>query len=231
MAGEACTNDTNSVDLSFNGSAELEADVRLRGIADGSLTEDANGIGVALYSAGGLQATASGASLKVGQGLHVGAEGLIKTTGYASSGSVFPANATAPNTTLLRGVNQQFGATLSLTGSLASNEVASVVAAHARWRGRWTTNLTSFGGDIRDSVFAYLQLNLNSAGWVSVDQTSLEYANMSGGYVLDAWFAVAMSNGTSTNLQARLLAGGGTASGTGNQGILFTEFGILEWFY
>lgn len=231
MAGEACINDTNSVDLSFNGSAELEADVRLRGIADGSLTEDANGIGVALSSAGGLQATASGVSVKAGQGLHVGPEGLIKTNGYAISGSTSPAGETAPNTTLFRGVNAQFGATLSLTGALASNEATSVVLAHARWRGRWTTNLTSFGGDLRDSVFAYLQLNLDGAGWTTFDRDSLEYANMSGGFLLDCWYPIGMANNTSHTLQSRLLAGGGTASGTSNQGIIFTEWGALEWFY
>ena len=57
MAGEACINDTNSVDLSFNTSSELEADVRLRTITDGSLTENASGIGLAVASDGGIIAS------------------------------------------------------------------------------------------------------------------------------------------------------------------------------
>lgn len=225
----ACTNDTNSVALTFNGSEELEADVRLRGIADGSITETVDGIGVALYSAGGLQATASGASMKVtAQGLHVGAEGLMKVNGYAATSSP----GSSPNANLTRGVNTQYGNTLSLSGSLPSNEVASTVLVFARWRGYWVTNLTAFGGQIQDRVDAYLQLNADGAGWGTYDQASLTRANCGGSFALDAQYGFAMANGTAHTIQARLLVGGGTVTGSATQGLLESEFGgQLTWVY
>lgn len=230
---DTCIVDSNTVDLGFTTGGELEADVRLRTVSAGSITDDADGIGVALYSAGGLQHTASGASMKVtSQGLHVGAEGLMKVQGYAVSGASVVSNATNPNAALARGVNVQYGSTLSLTGSFPSNEVVSYIYVHARWRGRWTTNLTAFGGQLLDSVFAYLQVNTDGAGWGTIDQASIEYANMSGSFALDGWHNFAMANGTSHTVQSRLLVGGGTTTGSGTQGVLYTEYGgCLEWFY
>jgi hypothetical protein len=224
----ACTNDTNSVDLEFNGSGELEADVRLRTIADGSLTTTVDGVGLAVASDGGVIPSASGAKLKVAQGLHVGAEGLMKFNGYA----VTTSPGSSPNINLSRGVNAQFGNTLQLNGSLASNEVASYVIAHARWRGYWVTNLTAFGGQLQDRVDAYLQLNADSGGWGTYDQASLTRANCGGTFVLDVWFPFAMANATVHTLQARLLVGGGTVTGSAVQGVLESEFGgTLEWIY
>ena len=175
--GHACERH-ESVDLSFNVSDELEADVRLRGIADFA-TENASGIGVALYSAGGLQATASGASMKVtAQGLHVGAEGLMKVNGY----SITTSPGSSPNANLTRGVNVQYGNTLSLSGSLPSNELGSYVIAHLRWRGMWVTNLTAFGGQLQDRVDAYLKVQTDGGGWITVDQAALTRANCGGSF-------------------------------------------------
>lgn len=224
----ACTNDTNSVDLEFNPAGELEADVRLRTIADGSLTETVDGIGLAVASDGGVIPSASGAKVKVAQGLHVGAEGLMKVNGYAVTSSP----GSAPNANLSRGVNTQFGNTLQLNGQLPSNEIASYVMAHARWRGHWVTNLTAFGGALQDRVDAYLQLNGDSGGWLTVDIASLTRANCGGTFVLDYWHPFIMANGTAHSLQSRLLVGGGTVTGTPVQGVLEDEFGgILEWVY
>jgi hypothetical protein len=229
MAGEACTNDTNSVDLSFNGTGELEADVRLRTITDGSLTETVDGVGMKVASDGGIIHSASGASLKLTpQGLHVGAEGLMKINGYAITTSP----GSAPNANLLRGVNTQYGNTLQISGSLPSNEVVSYVVAHARWRGYWVTNLTAFGGAIQDRVDAFLQLNGDGGGWGTIDQCSLTRANMGGSFALDGWYGFPMANGTVHTLQARLLVGGGTVTGSATQGLLESEFdGTLEWIY
>jgi hypothetical protein len=228
MAGEACINDTDSVDLSFNGSSELEAAVRLRTITDGSLTSNASGIGMAVASDGGIIASASGAKMKVAQGLHVGAEGLMKVNGYAATTSP----GTSPNANLARGVNTQFGNTLSLSGSLPSNEIVSYVQIRAQWRGMWVTNLTAFGGLLQDRVDAFLQLNFDGAGWATYDQAALTRANCGGSFSLCRMGAFAMANGTSHTLQSRLLVGGGTVTGSAVQGVLENEYnGILEWYY
>jgi hypothetical protein len=166
--------------------------------------------------------------LKVGQGLWVGAEGLIKLNGYARTTSP----GSSPNANLNRASNVQYGNTLQLNGSLASNEQASYVMAHARWRGNWVTNLTAFGGQIQDRVDAYLQLNADSGGWGTYDQASLTRANCGGTFVLDYIFPFAMANGTAHSLQARLLVGGGTVTGSAVQGLLENEYGgCLEWWY
>lgn len=229
MAGEACISDTNSVDLSFNGSSELEADVRLRTITDGSLTETASGIGLAVASDGGIIASASGAKLKsTDQGVHVGAEGLMKVNGYAATTSP----GSSPNANILRSVNTQYGNTLTLSGSLPSNEVVSYVHIRAQWRGIWATNLTAFGGSIQDRVDAYLQLNFDGAGWLTYDQAALTRADCGGSFALSREGGFAMANGTSHTLQSRLLVGGGTVTGNATQGFLENEYnGILEWWY
>jgi len=229
MAGEACINDTNSVDLSFNTSSELEADVRLRTITDGSLTENASGIGLAVASDGGIIASASGAKIKsTDQGIHVGAEGIMKVTNYGVTSSP----GSSPNANIVRGVNTQYGNTLTLSGSLPSNEVASVLMVHGQWRGIWVTNLTAFGGQLQDRVDAYLQFNVDSGGWGTVDQASLTRANCGGSFHLDRWYGIAMSNGTSHTFQSRLLVGGGTVTGSSVQGLLENEyFGVLEWWF
>lgn len=229
MAGEACINDTNSVDLSFNASTELEADVRLRAITDGSLTETAAGIGLAVASDGGIIASASGAKIKsTNQGVHVGAQGLMKVNGYAVTSSP----GSSPNANILRGVNTQYGNTLQLTGSLPSTELASYILTHVQWRGIWVTNLTAFGGQIQDRVDAYLQVNVDSGGWTTVDQASLTRANCGGSFHLDRWYSFPAANGTVHTFQSRLLVGGGTVTGSAVQGLLENEyFGVLEWWY
>ena len=225
---DSCVNDTPSVDLSFNGSDQLEADVRLRAINDGSLTETVDGIGVKVASDGGLIHSASGEAIKVAQGLHAGAEGLMKVNGNASTTSP----GSAPNANLARGVNTQYGNTLTLAGSLPSNEVASFVTVHAGWRGIFVTNLTAFGGQPQDRVDAYLQINVDSAGWNTVDIFSLTRANMGGTFSLDYWYSFLMANGTAHTFQSRLLVGGGTVTGSNPQGLLESEYGgVLEWWY
>ena len=227
-----CTTDTQTVVLTEDATGHLQADVQLEPLSEGGLEADANGIGVTVQPTGGIQHTAAGVGIKAAQGLHVGTEGLMKVNGFARSGSPGPANATNPEANLARGGLSQYGSTLSLSGSLASNEIASYVVVHASWRGRWTTNLTSFGGQQLDAIFAYLQINVDSAGWTTVDQASLEYANMAGSFMLDAWYPFLMANGTSHNIQARLLAGGATVTSSNPQGILHTEYGgTLEWIY
>lgn len=224
----ACTNDTNSVDLEFNLAGELEADVRLRTIADGSITETAAGIGVALHPAGGIIPSSSGAGIKPAQSIHVGAEGVMKVNGYDRSQSP----GSAPNANLARGVNTQFGNTITLNGQLPSNEVASYVIAHARWRGIWATNLTAFGGALLDRVDAYLQLQADGLGWITIDQYSLTRADQGGTFTLDYWHPFIMANATAHSLQARLLVGGGTVTGSPVQGVLESEYGgTLEWIY
>jgi len=229
---DPCLEDTDTVHLSVDGSGNLIANVQMEPINEGSIEADTNGIGVTLQSTGGLQHTASGMGLKLVQGLGVGSEGLMKVTGYARSGFPGPTNATNPAAPLSRGATAQFGSTLSLAGSLPSNAIASYVIAHGSWRGRWTTNLTAFGGQQLDAVFAYLQFNADGGGWGTYDQASLEYANMSGSFALDAWFPFAMANGTAHTLQCRLLVGGAAVTSSNPQGILHTEYGgTLEWFY
>lgn len=225
----ACTNDTNSVDLEFNGTGELEANVRLRTIADGSLTTTVDGVGAAVASAGGIIPSASGLSMKVTtQGLHVGAEGLMKVNGYGATTSP----GSSPNANLLRGVNTQYGNTLQLNGSFPSNEVVSYLYCHLRWRGIWVTNLTAFGGQLQDRVDAYLQLNSDSAGWGTVDQASLTRANCGGSFHLDYWHNLGIANGTVHTIQSRLLVGGGTVTASATQGLLENEYGgVLEYFY
>jgi hypothetical protein len=229
MAGEACINDTDTVDLSFNGSSELEADVRLRTITDGSLTANASGLGLAVASDGGIIASASGAKMKVTtQGLHVGAEGLMKVNGYG----VTTSPGSSPNANILRGVNTQYGNTLQLNGSFPSNELGSYLYCHARWRGIWVTNLTAFGGQLQDRVDAYLQINTDSAGWGTVDQAALTRANCGGSFHLDYWHNIFIANGTVHTIQARLLVGGGVVTGNAVQGLLENEYGgVLEYFY
>lgn len=229
---DPCLENTNTVHLSTNVDGDLLADVQLEPINEGSLEADSNGIGVTLNGSGGLQHTSAGMGMKLVQGLHVGGEGLMKVNGYARAGAYGVGNATNPESPLARGGLAQYGSTLTLNGSLASNEVVSYVQAHGAWRGRWTTNLTAFGGQTLDAVFAYLQFNYDNTGWATYDQVSLEYANMAGSFSLDAWFAFAMSNGTSHSLQLRMLAGGATVTGSNPQGILHTEYGgVLEWWY
>lgn len=227
-----CTTDTQTVVLTEDATGHLQADVQLEPLSEGGLEADANGIGVTTQPTGGLQHTAAGMGMKVAQGLYVGTEGLMKVNGFARAGGPGPANATNPNVGISRGATAQFGPTLTLNGSLPSNEVASYVVSHAAWRGRWTTNLTAFGGQQLDAIFAYLQLNADSQGWATVDQASLEYANMSGSFSLDAWYPFVMANGTAHTLQARLLVGGATVTSSNPQGTLYTEYGgTLEWFY
>jgi hypothetical protein len=229
---DPCLEDTNTLHLSVDGSGNLIGDVQLEPLNEGSLEADANGIGVTLKGTGGLQHTSTGMAMKVAQGLFVGSEGIMKVNGFARAGAPGPGNATNPEASLTRGGLAQYGSTLTLTGSLASNELASYVIVHGAWRGRWTTNATAFGGQFLDAVFAYLQFNVDGAGWGTHDQASLEYADMSGSFVLDAWLPVGMSNGTSHTVQSRLLAGGATVTGSNPQGILHTEYGgVLEWFY
>lgn len=216
----------------MDGSGNLIADVQLEPLNEGSLEADANGIGVTLQSTGGIQHTASGMGLKVAQGLSTSTEGLMKVNGYARDGSPGVGNATNPEAALARGGLAQYGSTRTLNGSLPSNATASYVIAHGAWRGRWTTNLTAFGGLQLDAVFAYLQFNADGGGWGTYDQVSLEYANMAGSFSLDAWFPFAMANGTAHTLQLRLVAGGAAVTGSNPQGILHTEYGgVLEWFY
>jgi hypothetical protein len=230
---DPCLANTNTAHPSVDGSGNLIVDVQLEPLNEGSLEADTNGIGVTVQSTGGLQHTASGMGMKVtSQGLHVGAEGLMKVNGFGRDGFPGPLNATNPNVAIARGSLVQYGSTLTLSGQLPSNELQSYVVAHASWRGRWTTNLTSFGGQQLDSIFAYLQLQGDGGGWITYDQASLEYADMSGSFALDTWFPFAMSNGTSHTLQARLLIGGGTTTGSNPQGTLYTQYGgTLEWIY
>jgi hypothetical protein len=225
---EACTNDTNSVALSFNVSEELEADVRLRGIADGSITETASGIGVVPSPTAGLQATASGLGIKVAQGLGASSEGLMKVNGYSATTSP----GSSPNANLNRGSYPQYGNTLTLAGSLASNALASYVLVFARWRGYWVTNLTAFGGQLQDRVDAFLQLSIDGGAWGNYDQASITRANCGGTFSLEARYGFAMANGTAHTIQSRLLVGGGTVTGSAVQGLLESEFGgTLEWIY
>jgi hypothetical protein len=224
-----CTQDSPSVALTETTDGKLEADVRRQALSVGSISQDANGIGVTFSPTGALQGTSSGASIKAtAQGVHIGAEGLMKVNGYARVVSAV----TSPNANLNRGSNVQHGDTLTLNGSLPSNEIVSYVAVHATWRGYWVTNLTAFGGAIQDRVDAYLQLNLDGGGWVTYDQTSLTRANCGGSFALDRWVAFPMANGTAHSVQARLLVGGGTVTGSNPQGLLESQFnGILEWYY
>lgn len=230
---DPCLANTITAHPSIDTNGDLIIDVQLEPLNEGSLEADSNGIGVTLQSTGGLQHTASGMGIKAGQGLFLGSEGIIKLTGYARAGGPGPANATNPGAALTRGGLAQYGSTLTLNGSLASNEASGYVIGHAMWRGRWTTNLTAFGGQQLDAVFAYLQIQADGGGWVTYDQASIEYANMSGSFSLDSgWIPFQMANGTAHTLQARLVAGGSTVTSSNPQGTLYTEYGgTLEWWY
>ncbi|HVE28343.1 MAG TPA: hypothetical protein VNC22_23205 [Sporichthya sp.] len=223
-----CTQDSNSVALTETTDGKLEADVRLQPLTTGSLGEDTNGIGVTFAPDGGIHGTATGAALKLVQGLYIGTEGLVKVNGYAVSSSP----GSSPNANLVRGSNVQYGNTLTLNGSLASNQIASYVMTHARWRGFWATNLTAFGGLTLDRVDAYLQLNVDGGGWNTVDIASLTRADQGGTFELDYWYPFVMANGTAHTIQSRLLVGGGTVTASNPQGIIESEFGgVLEWLY
>jgi hypothetical protein len=228
-----CTTDTQTLVLTEDATGHLQGDVQLEPLSEGGLEADANGIGLTLQSTGGLQHTSAGTGMKVGQGLHVGAEGLIKVNGYQGTGGNGPDTATNPNVAIGRGSLFQVGSTLTISPlALQSNEVASYLYVHARWRGRWTTNLTAFGGQLLDAVFAYLQVNTDGAGWGTVDQASIEYANQSGSFALDAWHNFPVANSTNHSVQSRLLVAGATVTSSNPQGTLYTEYGgKLEVFY
>lgn len=223
---EACINDTNSVDLSFNGSNELEADLRLG--SENTLETVVSGVQVRFAGSSGLGTDSNGLIVDTQlPGLARDANGAAKvmTAAGAGWGPGSADDTVAHNFPIARGSSTAIYQ-LNQTGSVAQSIATRVILfAYASFRIRTTwIGLGDPATNINDEVGLQLQSNVDNAGWVTMARFELVGHNQRTTANLSANRYLTWEDGTSHSVSTRAIVTGGITTGTAVQGTLERSF-------